>query len=684
MDGESPAGAVFLSYASQDADAAKRICEALRAAGIEVWFDQSELRGGDAWDHKIRQQIRDCALFIPIISANTQARPEGYFRLEWRLADQRTHLMGRSKAFLLPVCVDGTIETEADVPDSFSAVQWTRLHAGDTPPAFVQRVSRLLSPEQSRPPAESGASFGAAPAPRQTAISPAAPRRGQPVLLLVAAVAVIGVGYFAVDKFVLSKRRMEPVATSMTTVPPVQSMVSDKSIAVLPFVNMSSDTEQEYFSDGVTEELINALSRFSGLHVAARTSSFAFKGKNEDIRAIGKKLNVGAVLEGSVSKEGNRVRITAQLISTADGYHLWSDSYDRELKDIFEIRSQVAQTVAAALQVALQAGERQTVESKPTVDIEAYRLYLRGRHSIATYTEQGLSAGVRDLQQAISRDPGYALAYLGLAYYYVVMLDWIPGKDALARGRAAADKALELDPTLAEAHSDLGWIRWMHDYDHEGARREFQTALKMQPRLAPAHEFYGWYLISVGETDAGLAESRRAVELDPLSPEANTVLGFNLLFARRYDEAIRQLRSAVAVDPDYFWSHEYLGRALAQKGQWAEALAELRTARALPGSFVPEIDSAIGRAYADKGDRAEALKVLSQLEDNRRRSFVPAYALAVVQAGLGDSDNAFRLLEESYSERGLWMSWVGVDPDLDRLRSDPRFKTLLRKVGLPR
>src|SRR5262249_1463254 len=248
-----------------------------------------------------------------------------------------------------------------------------------------------------------------------------------------------------------------------------------KSIAVLPFVNLSSDKENEYFSDGITEDLITALSKVSGLHVAARTSSFAFKGKNEPMENIGAQLHVDAVLEGSVSKVGNQVRITEQLINTADGYHLWSDSYDRELQDIFAIRSQVAQTVAKALQVTLGADERQRLEQKPTEDVEAYQLYLKGRHAVATYADWGTA--MLYLQQAIARDPSYAVAYLGLAYYYVSAFDYpMSGSEALPRAREAAEKALHLDPSLAEAHVWLGYAHWCYDRDYAAARREFQTA----------------------------------------------------------------------------------------------------------------------------------------------------------------------------------------------------------------
>jgi TolB-like protein/class 3 adenylate cyclase/Flp pilus assembly protein TadD len=475
--------------------------------------------------------------------------------------------------------------------------------------------------------------------------------------------------------------------TAATTPPaspapaPLAHAADRKSIAVLPFVNMSSDKENEYFSDGITEDLITALSKVSGLHVAARTSSFAFKGKNEPIESIGAQLHVGAVLEGSVAKAGNQVRITAQLINTADGYHLWSDSYDRELQDIFALRSQVAQTVAKALQVTLGAEERARLEQKPTEDVEAYQLYLKGRHAASTFADWGTA--MRYLQQAIARDPGYALAYLGLAYYYGLTVDYpMSGSEALPREREAAEKALQFDPSLAEAHADLGLVHWWYDRDHAAARREFQTALAMQPELAGTHGLNGWYLVGIGRVDEGLAELRRAVELDPLSPEMNTFLGMNLYLARRYDEAIKQLRTTISTDPDYWYAHIWLGRAYARTGRCSEAIAELRTAQQLEGAGNPEIESALGRAQADAGDRAEATKVLEHLRQRSKDEFISASFLANLHIGLGQVDAAFAALSQAETEHSYYVGFWKVDPDLDPLRSDARFTALLKKVGL--
>ena len=468
---------------------------------------------------------------------------------------------------------------------------------------------------------------------------------------------------------------------SVASSTPLAQARDRKSIAVLPFVNMSSDKENEYFSDGITEDLITALSKVSGLHVAARTSSFAFKDKNEDVRTIGAQLNVGAVLEGSVAKAGNQVRITAQLTNTADGYHLWSDSYDRELQDIFAIRSQVAQTVAKALQVTLGAGEQQRLEQKPTEDIEAYQLYMKGRHAASTFADWGNA--MRYLQQAIARDPNYALAYLGVGYYYGYIVDYpMSGNEALPRAREAAEKALQLDPSLVEPHALLAMWHWWYDRDYAAVRRELQTALTMQPELAATYQFKGWFLVGIGQVDEGLAAARRAVELDPLSSETNGFLGVNLYLARRHDEAIKQLRTTVSTNPDYWYPRLWLGRAYAHTGRFSEAVAELHTAQQLEGSGNTEIESALGRTLADAGNRAEATKVLEHLRQRRREEFISAPFMANLYIGLGEVDEAFAELAQAETEHSAYVGFWKVDPDLDPLRSDPRFTELLKKVGL--
>jgi TolB-like protein len=373
-----PGKAVFLSYASQDAEAAGRICGALRAAGIEVWFDQSELRGGDVWDRQIRKQIHDCALFVPVISAHSDARHEGYFRREWRLAIERAGDMAEDVAFLLPVVVDNTPDATARVPDRFREVQWSRLSDGQTSPAFVERVQRLLSPAS---PSVSSSRASVAPGAAALIRQPFRPswlsRRS--FLVMVAAIIAASLAYWGVDRFWISKHqaslRAPPVAPPAAA--PVAFSPPPHSIAVLPFVNMSGDKEQEYFSDGLTEELLNSLARINELQVAARTSAFSFKGKDTDIGTIARKLNVGAVLEGSVRRSAHTVRITAQLINAVSGFHLWSETYDRDLGDVLKLQTEIANAVATALKVTLLGDTAAKVEIGGTHNPTAFDAYLR-------------------------------------------------------------------------------------------------------------------------------------------------------------------------------------------------------------------------------------------------------------------------------------------------------------------
>jgi tetratricopeptide (TPR) repeat protein len=309
---------------------------------------------------------------------------------------------------------------------------------------------------------------------------------------------------------------------------------------------------------------------------------------------------------------------------------------------------------------------------------------LKGRHAVGTFTPEGWRSGLEYLRQAIARDPSYALAHLGLAYYYWGAQDgWLSGSESLPRLRESAGKALELDPSLAEAHSYLGIVHWSYDRDYAAARRELNTALAMQPELAFGHQLLGWYLVAMGHVDEGLAASRRAVELDPLSPETNTWFGMNLYIARRYDQAITQLRTTIARHPDYAYAHLWLGRAYARTGRFPEAIATLENAhRRWEGSEGSEYEAALGRAYADAGNRIEAGKILDHMRERSRTAFVSAAFLATVHAGLGEVDEAFTALGQAAAQHSYYVGWWKVDPELDPLRSDPRFAALLKKVGL--
>lgn len=459
------------------------------------------------------------------------------------------------------------------------------------------------------------------------------------------------------------------------------AVATGPSIAVLPFVNMSPEASDEYLSDGMTEELITVLSKIGGLHVAARTSSSAFKGRNEDVEAIGRRLRVATVLEGSVRKSGDRVRITAQLINVTDGYHLWSEAYDRDLADIFAIQTEVAQRVAEALQIELGVGEKERIRKPATENPEAHQLYLKGRYYTSRFTRESMRKGRDYFQQAIDLDPSYAPAYLGLAYYYFAASDYsLAPREAMPKAAEAARKALELDPGLAEAHAYIGWVQFAYEWNWATAEEEFRRAIEAQPNSATGHQFYCLFLMAMGRWDEGIAEGRRAVELDPLSPEVTTMFAYGLL-ARDPDRAIAQLRESVEMEPQYWYSRVILARAYASVDRFDEAIAEAQAARAIEDET--EVAGVLGWALTRAGRRDEALQVVDGLIERSRREYVSPYFIAMIYAGLGDNDRAFEWLDKTVAERSYFPAWVQAGADLEQLRGDPRFAEMARKVGLP-
>ncbi|MBI5770985.1 MAG: TIR domain-containing protein [Verrucomicrobia bacterium] len=638
--------AVFLSYASQDAEAAKRICEALRAAGVEVWFDQNELVGGDAWDAKIRKQIAECGLFLPVISANTQSRLEGYFRVEWKLAARRTHAMATAKAFLLPVVIDDTRDAEAHVPDEFREVQWTLLRQGYGGQARLGDATQVG-------PGLDGASVAAFCTRVKTLLgSSEVARVSRPV-----GAEIMG---------------QETHATA-----------DDRSVAVLPFANMSSDAENEYFCDGIAEEITNALSKVGQLQVAGRTSAFSFKGKTGDLREIGRTLNVGVVLEGSVRKAGHRLRITAQLIKVADGYHLWSERYDRELKDIFDIQDEIALAVVEALKMTLLGREKAAVLKRSTENTEAYQLCLKARHAWQRWTDEGFRIAFTFFNQALALDPSYALAHFGL------------GDSHLARGslgrepidvpkiRALIETAIRLDPNLAPAHALLGaLVDGLLEWNWPLAESRCREAIALDPRSAHAHGAFGFPLCAMGRHDEAVAMFRRAVELDPFHPLWNASLIEAFLGQRDWAEALRQGETALQVAPEYWFALQFAGQAHGATGQWDVAIDEFERAVRSSGE-VPYVIGLLGHALAKAGRRDEALQQLAKLRLRAETHYVPATALAYIHAGLGETDEALASLERALGTPDYWpihslTNW----PVLDDLRPDPRFQALVRRIGL--
>jgi len=456
-----------------------------------------------------------------------------------------------------------------------------------------------------------------------------------------------------------------------------------KSVAVLPFVNMSADKADEYLSDGISEEIITALSKIRGLKVPARTSCFAFKGKNEDIRRIGEQLGVRTVLEGSISKVGNQLRVTAQLINIADGFHVWSETYDRALDDLLAIRTDVAARVVEALKGQLLGEERQQLAKRTTDNAEAYRLYLKGRYHWNRRTGEDIKQAIEYFNQAIGKDPSYALAYAGLADCYVILNEYagLPGGETYPKARAAALKALELDSTLAEPHAALAYIKAYVDWDWTGAEAEFRQAIALDPNYATAHHWFEVVLDSLHRHEEALAEIKLAQELDPLSPVINANLGSELDFNGKTDLAIEVLHKQIALDPSFLVAHQTLGQVYLGQGKRSEAIAEFETMHRLDGSGVYGLVH-LGFAYARVGRSKEAQRIVSQLLELQRQGFDYRGDIAMVQHALGDDEGALDSLEKALAEHSPTVDWLNFDPYSKDLRLHPRAQAILKKMNL--
>src|SRR5467141_5246055 len=453
-----------------------------------------------------------------------------------------------------------------------------------------------------------------------------------------------------------------------------------KSIAVLPFVNMSADKNDEYLSDGMTEELINVLAKVPGLRVPGRTSCFAFKGKNEEdiFRKVGNQLHVGTVLEGSVRKAGDKLRVTAQLINVSDGYHLWSKDYDGDVKDILNFQSNVAEQVVQALQMKLGIEEKRALAKKPTENPEAHRLYLLGRYEFGKYSEAGWTSSIRYYEQALKLDPNYALAYCGLADTYAYMGGVVmPSKQAVVKEKEFAQKALELDPELPEAHLSLACALG-GAFDWRNAQIEFDRAIELNPNLAWAYEIYAWFLGGLGRLDEAIAKDKKAIELDPLNSFFQAALAYFLYHARRYDDAIVQIKKTLELDPASTLGRHFLGCCLLWKGDTAGAIAEFQRSKIMvTGAWYQGL---LGYAHAISGDRSKAEQILRELEQMAKRQYVNSTAFADIHLGLGEKEKALDWLAKSYEDQESACWYLKVDPIYDSVRNEPRFQALLQKV----
>ena len=456
------------------------------------------------------------------------------------------------------------------------------------------------------------------------------------------------------------------------------------SIAVLPFTNVGGDANTEYLSDGVTENLINSLSQLSELRVVPRSRVFRYKGKETDPEKVGRELNVHAVLTGRVTERGDSLNIQTELVDVAADSQLWGQQYNRKLSDIIVVQEEISNAVSAKLRLRPTGEEQKRLTKRYTENPEAHQLYLKGRYLWNRRTAQTLQRAAAYFQQAIDRDPGYALAWAGLADCYVLYSFYgvLPPAEAFPKAKEAAAKALEIDDTLAEAHASLVLAKIEYDWDWPGAEREYNRTTELDPNYATVYDYYGNDLAAMGRLDEALVARKRAEELDPLSLIDSSVVGWDLYHARQYDQAIQQLRRTLDMDANFPFAHLCLGLAYEQKGMFKEAIGELQKGSSLSGGE-PTTVGALGHAYAASRRKDEAQKVLVELKQLSRRRYVPPYDIAVIYIGLGDKDLTFEWLEKAYRDHSSWLPFLKVDPRFGSLQGDSRYRDLRRRMGLP-
>ena len=701
--------AIFLSYAHEDAPAARRIAEALRSHGLEVWFDENELRGGDSWDAKIRKQINDCSLFVPLVSQRTQERTKGYFRLEWKLAVEQTHLLAEGVPFIAPVVIDDTREAGAVVPTEFLRVQWTRLPGALPTPQFVEQIKRLLTApglvaqtsamETGRPrPVERG---------EGTASPTTQPKVGRrvPAAAWSAAIAALVVGLIAGALF--WRRSPEPASKAgagtrpptAETAAPAPAKILNKSIAVLPLANMSEDKDTGFFADGVHEDLLTNLALVPELKVVSRTSVMQYRGTTKTIKQIGEELGVAYVLEGSVRRSGNKVRVTGQLINTRTDEHVWARSYDRDLTDIFTIQADLSREIASALSAAITPETKKFLERRPTENPVAYDFFLRGR-DVFNRSIPGIPEPLREMEtlfkSAVQQDPKFAAAWGELAVAHALHSFWgLDGTAArLAAGDAAIARAVQFAPEAPDVIRSVGTYAYYAHRDYARATEQYEKLARLQPNDPTVFESLGLIQRRQGRWAESLVNLRRAVELDPANAGYVRNLMHSLAPGRRWDDARAAHQRLIALLPDH--PHEQFDLAdfefqatgslkaadellarlspaerhsptgIYYRKAWAlyrDDYAEFKRLDQLQPSFEDEEEPALSAiiaasVYVTHGDRAAAEVRLSaplaewRLRAEREPTNDKAWGfLASMQSLLGHREEALQLAEKAAAMR---------------------------------
>ncbi|UCG30681.1 MAG: protein kinase [candidate division WOR-3 bacterium] len=469
-------------------------------------------------------------------------------------------------------------------------------------------------------------------------------------------------------------------AKNLLRVAPVKPSAS---IAVLPFIDMSPTKDQEYFCDGMAEELINSLTHIKDLRIVARTSAFSFKGKDVDVRDIGRTLNVDHVLEGSVRKSGDQLRITAQLVNVNDGYHLWSERYDRQADDVFTIQDEITLKIVDKLKVEIFGDEKISVQERHSSNINAYNAVLKARFFLQKFSKADLGKAIKYYQQAIDLDHNYALAYAAMSYCYCMYSNYyyLPSKDVLPKARIAAEKALEIDETLALAHSAIGYIHYLYDWDFDSARLSIEKALELEANCVSSRSALGGYFAAIGKTDRAIEEQKRALEIDPINFIQNVYLGLFYLWDRQPEAARQQLLKTREFSPEHPWALWLLATTYAHDYQYGKGIELLHQALNVAKDYPPVI-AALGWFHAMSGDKKSARKILSNLKEKSKKSYIRPFLFAKIHAVLGENDIAFDWLEKAYQERDSSLSWLLNDESVDCVRDDPRFDELLKKIGL--
>ena len=672
--------------------AARRIAEALRSAGLVVWFDENELTGGDAWDQKIRTQIAECALFVPLISAKTQARLEGYFRLEWRLAEQRSHLMAKGKRFLVPVCIDDTREKGAQVPDAFMDVQWTRLplrqaqgeSGGVATTQFVELVKRLMEGAGVAQTAAVARAFQPVGS-ESTGWKAHGTKTGVPAAAWIGALAVVAIGVAATFFAMRKTESPTPLASTNAgagTRPPTTETAApkaaEKSVAVLAFENVGGDKENEIFSDGVPDEILTQLGKVAGLRLTGRNSSFALRGRPE--AEVAQKLNVSHVVSGSVQRVGSQVKITARLVNAADGTQLWQDRFTEEMKDIFTVQEKIAGLIAQNLSLKLSGASRVA----KSVDPEAQRLVLEGRYHWNLRNDEGFTRAEAAFTKAITMAPDLAVAHSGLAGVWAIrgnyhqMDGMTDGREEIGRARSAAERAVQFDPNLAEAHAVLAFCLLV-DGKLEESERSFQRALALNPSSTVTLSWHALVLRLMGRVDLAIAEYQRVGIMDPLWFINLLLLGSNLSDVGQWDEALSVLDHAMALRNDpYMPAVGARARALFVLGRKSDAVEMARLVRRRFDVFPRwQADAQAVFVLRQAGLEKEAAEHAAEVF---ARAPADSYMRGFVHVALGQFERALPYLERTSSTTGR--SFVYLDQMWDPWRDDARFLQVIAKIGV--